>query len=157
MQPAPGHSFCQSNDTHARDVTPPAPFRKTVRLKLRLARPYWNKPVFSRAIRCSLVWELSVINTLSALEYSWITNVTQIFESLSVRACACVLRVRACACVCVLCCVLCVLCCAVCVVLCCAVRGLCVCVCVCVCGLSSNLRRSETKRRSLREKMCIIE
>ena len=31
---------------------PPAPFRKTVSVKLRFARPYWNKPVFSRAIRC---------------------------------------------------------------------------------------------------------
>ena len=31
---------------------PPAPFRKTVSVKLRFARPYWNKPVFSRPVRC---------------------------------------------------------------------------------------------------------
>ena len=31
---------------------PPAPFRKTVSVKLRFARPYWNEPVISRPIRC---------------------------------------------------------------------------------------------------------
>ena len=31
---------------------PPAPFRKTISVKIRLARPYWNEPVFSRPIRC---------------------------------------------------------------------------------------------------------
>ena len=31
---------------------PPAPFRTTVSVKIRLARPYWNEPVISRPIRC---------------------------------------------------------------------------------------------------------
>ena len=40
-------SFRQSNGTRARTRNRPAPFRETVSVKLRSARPYWNKPVFS--------------------------------------------------------------------------------------------------------------
>ena len=40
---------------------PPAPFRKTVSVKLRFARPYWNKPVISRSIQTSTVSVVGVV------------------------------------------------------------------------------------------------
>ena len=39
---------------------PPAPVRKTVSVKLRFARPYWNKPVAARHSPRVTVWRRSV-------------------------------------------------------------------------------------------------
>ena len=47
------HSFCQSNRPMRAHATAPLSFTQTISVKLRLARPYCNEPVFSRPARCS--------------------------------------------------------------------------------------------------------